>query len=421
MKFSTKLKRKMKNKLFYYDLNVRTEYTYSGLFYFLNSSTEICKIIHSIDYFEIFRNIILSLIYDIPVTLIDHDLSQKEISNFGINYHEINDIIKLDQKIAVDINNLLPLIYSNKNWQITLFTSGTTGMPKKISHSFTALTRAVRTGGNKSNDIWGLAYNPTHMAGLQVFFQALLNLNSIVRLFGFSRSDIYSLIEDYSITNISATPTFYRLILPYENKFNSVKYITSGGEKFDHKLSEDIALIFPAAKLLNIYASTEAGTIFASVNDLFILKNEYCAFVKIDDLELCIHQDLLGKSDSLIFEDGWYRTGDLVEIIKSEPLTFRIISRKNELINVGGYKVNPTEVELSLNSHPGVALSRVYARKNSVTGNIVIAEVKKKEPMLEEKALRLFLSERLQSFKIPRIINFVESIDTTYTGKLKRL
>jgi acyl-CoA synthetase (AMP-forming)/AMP-acid ligase II len=76
---------------------------------------------------------------------------------------------------------------------------------------------------------------------------------------------------------------------------------------------------------------------------------------------------------------------------------------------------------MSLNSHPGVVLSRVYAKKNSVMGNIVIAEVKKKEPGLEEKTLRLFLSERLQSFKIPRIINFVDSIDTTHTGKLKRL
>jgi acyl-coenzyme A synthetase/AMP-(fatty) acid ligase len=294
-------------------------------------------------------------------------------------------------------------------------------MPKKISHTFNSLTRMVRTGENNSNDIWGLAYNPTHIAGLQVFFQALLNLNSIVRLFGLSRTDIYNQIDNYTLTSISATPTFYRLLIPYENKFDSVKRITSGGEKFEPKLSEDIKLIFPQAKLLNIYASTEAGTIFASLNDHFVLKNEYKALVKIDDLELCIHKDLLGTSDSFTFEDDWYRTGDLVEVIKNEPLTFKFISRKNELINVGGYKVNPAEVELSLNSHPGVALSRVYARKNSVTGNIVIAEVKKKEPQLEEKALRLFLSERLQSFKIPRIINFVESIDTTYTGKLKRL
>src|ERR1035437_5866917 len=148
----------MKNKLFFYDPSVQTEYTYSGLFYNLNNSTELCKIICSVNYFETFRNIVLSLIYDIPVTIIDHDLSGKEIADFNLNQDHINEKVHLDQRKIVDINNLLTLIKANRNWKITLFTSGTTGTPKKISHTFTSLTRSIRIIDNKYNDIWGLAY-----------------------------------------------------------------------------------------------------------------------------------------------------------------------------------------------------------------------------------------------------------------------
>ena len=410
----------MENKLFFYDPLNHVEYTYSGFFYSLNTSSSFRKVVRSADYFEIFQNIVLSLIHDVPVTLIDYDLTVNEIYSLGMEQERIDEVISIDNVKTVNMDNFIDLINSNRNWNITLFTSGTTGTPKKISHSFSTLTRAVRINTNKHADIWGFAYNPTHIAGLQVFFQALLNRNSIVRLFGLSRSFIYSLVENYSISSISATPTFYRMLLPFEKEYHSVKRITSGGEKFDNNLSDTIKHIFPDAKLLNIYASTEAGTIFVSVNDFFVLKEEFKNNVKIFESELFLHKDLLGTSEAFSLAGEWYRTGDLVEIIQDNPLIFKFVSRKNEIINVGGYKVNPLEVEMSLNSHPGVELCRVYAKKNSVMGNIVMAEVKKREPELEEKALRLFLTERLQAFKIPRIINFVDSIDTTLTGKLKR-
>lgn len=93
--------------------------------------------------------------------------------------------------------------------EITIFTSGTTGQPKKVVHSVSSLTRAVRLGKKYKGQVWAYAYNPTHMAGLQVFFQALENQNTLVNVFNKQRVEVYEKIFKYHITHISATPTFY--------------------------------------------------------------------------------------------------------------------------------------------------------------------------------------------------------------------
>jgi acyl-CoA synthetase (AMP-forming)/AMP-acid ligase II len=118
--------------------------------------------------------------------------------------------------------------------------------------------------------------------------------------------------------------------------------------------------------------------------------------------------------------DGWYQTGDLIEIISKKPNTFRFVSRKNEMINTGGYKVNPLEVEDVIRLCEGVTDVLVFAKKNSLLGNLVICEVVRHNELLTEKQIRFFLQDKLQEFKIPRIIKFVESLKITRTGKIIR-
>ena len=116
----------------------------------------------------------------------------------------------------------------------------------------------------------------------------------------------------------------------------------------------------------------------------------------------------------------WYNTGDCVEIISENPLSFKFLSRKNEIINVGGYNVNPNEVEQALMEIDGIRAARVFAKKNSILGNIICAEVVSESGELDETSIRKRLSNRLQAFKIPRIIKFVETLKSTNTGKLSR-
>lgn len=407
----------MTNNLFLVDSN--SVWTYDELFSALNSLNAIPRIVYKENNFNLFQYIILSLIYGVEITILDSDFSEQEIEKLGLSIDGLNDKFIFNNKIELKELNFISAISTSGNWRLSLFTSGTTGFPKKVSHSFESITRMVKVDEKKRNDIWGLAYNPTHIAGLQVFFQALLNRNTIINLFSESRRRILELIEKYRITNISATPTFYRLLLPFERDFPEVKRITSGGEKFDVTLRKSISNIFPNAKILNVYASTEAGSIFAANNDVFTVKMQVEKFVKIENEELLIHKDLLGHSKSFNLVNDWYNTGDKVEVLAESPLTFRFVSRQSEIINVGGYNVNPSEVEQTINTHKSVVTSRVFGKKNSVLGNIIMAEVQVNNE-ISEKELRQFLSDKLQPYKIPRIFNFVDKIKLTRSGKIKR-
>ena len=248
-----------------------------------------------------------------------------------------------------------------------------------------------------------------------MFFQAFENLNTLVNIFHLSRLDVYRNIREKRITHISATPTFYRLLLPAEGVCPLVVRVSLGGEKSDCKLHESILKIFPNAKINNIYASTEAGTLFAAKGENFQIPSNVIAKIKIVKNELWIHKSLLGKSDSFIFSEDYYCTGDIVEWVDSEKGIFRFKSRKNELINVGGYKVNPSEVEESILQIPDVLQAVVFGKKNSVLGNILCAELK-----LIPGSQLTEISNVLQDFKIPRRIRFVESFSLTRTGKIKR-
>jgi acyl-CoA synthetase (AMP-forming)/AMP-acid ligase II len=368
-------------------------------------------------YDDIYLQIVNSLVLDEPVILLDTDFSEKEISDLGITSEQLS--LKLRKSIVypesvTEFVNSLSLL---KNWSLTLFTSGTTGLPKKVVHSFASITRGCKISEEYKNQVWGWAYNPTHMAGIQVFFQALLNKNKLVMLFNRSREIVLSTLAEEKITHLSATPTFFRMLLPLETAFNEVKNITFGGEKMDKNLIDKLKINFPNALFRNVYASTEAGSLFSSQGEYFKINERLKHFIKFVENEIYLHKSLLGQSDSLTLEGDWYKTGDLVEFMDEKNELFRFLSRKNEMINVGGYKVNPNEVEEILNSHPNIIMSRVFGKKNAVVGNLIVAEVVSNSVSLSEKEIRDFLQDKLQAFKVPRIITFVDKIELTRSGK----
>ena len=393
-------------------------YSYDDLLQSLNISSEYCPLYKTSDIYSYFVNLIKALAANKPLVLLDSDLNPAEID--GVDEHLVNVKEEIAKKSYKSMGEIVEDI-QNSTSEITIFTSGTTGQPKKVLHTVATLTRSVRTGERYVGQIWAYAYNPTHMAGLQVFFQAFENLNTLVNVFNKQRSEVYELINKHNITHISATPTFYRLLLPFEQEYKTVVRVTLGGEKSDSHLYENIKKIFPEAKINNVYASTEAGSLFAAKGDCFQIPEKIRDKFEVVDDELLIHKSLLGKSDSFKFEGDYYHSGDLIEWVDKESGLFRFKSRKNELINVGGYKVNPGEVENILLSIEGVKQVLVYGKANSILGNVLCADIQLEDGVaLTDVEIKKALRSQLQDFKIPRRIKFVEQMSLTRTGKLKR-
>jgi acyl-coenzyme A synthetase/AMP-(fatty) acid ligase len=391
-------------------------YSWDYLISELNSTKNYNSVCCSTEYFEVMKQIIISMITGRELILKEESIQIPKYILTRIAEVNTDNIVSFNIQTKADLLKLLSS--TSENWKITLFTSGTTGEPKAITHSLDSITRMVRTGAKSKDNIWGYAYNPTHMSGLQVFLQALLNGNPIVRLFNLTAENVINEINDYKITHISATPTFFKLLIPFQYVFDSLTHITLGGEIADEITLNKVKAICPFASILNIYASTEAGSLFSGKMDIMNVPVELINKVKIENSELLIHKSILGYSEN--FHEEWYPSGDLVEVISEHPLMFKFISRKDDLINVGGYKISLIEVEKAVLSISGVKNARVFAKSNSVLGNIICCEIMSENNTLTELEIRSQLKTKLLEHKIPRLVKFVNELPLTRTGKLNR-
>jgi acyl-coenzyme A synthetase/AMP-(fatty) acid ligase len=366
------------------------------------------------------------------LTLVDADLSEEEAIAAGATPERLARRVRVPGRrfssAAAMVAGLRAEFAADGGdraggFRLSLFTSGSSGLPKQVTHGLAGLGRMLRLGAHHADDVWGLAYNPAHIAGVQVVLQAFFNGNPLVQLFGHPPEVVAGALHSEGITHLSATPSFYRLLAGAGGALASgkVRSLSLGGERCDEALRARLASIFPSARIRNIYASTEAGTLFVAEGDEFTAPAGLSGKVRIEDGQLFLAADLLGdfSGGAELVRDGWYATGDTVEVTGSNPLRWRITGREREWVNVGGHKVNPAEVEAVLLAYPGVREARVFGRANSVLGQILVAELVA-EPAPDEVEVRSHLAARLQAAKVPRLIKIVPSLERGRTGKMKR-
>lgn len=308
-------------------------------------------------------------------------------------------------------------LMANEVGRVVLTSSGSEGVPTAVLHTMQTLSRAVVASQRHRDDVWGLAFNPGHIAGVQVFLQAFANGNTIVNLWGVEPAELFARCRRWGVTHLSATPTFYRLITVLETPLPVIRSVSVGGEPADERLIQHLHQIFPAARLHNVYASTEAGTLLASDGVEFVLRESESTRLRIDQGRLWIHRSMLGDFSGAA---EWFDTGDLVEVTATDPIRFRIVGRLRSSINVGGEKVHPHEVESALTQHPAILAARVYGRRNSVTGELLAADMVANGETPTELELRMHLAQRLPAWKIPRLLRFVERLELTRSGKVRR-
>jgi len=318
-----------------------------------------------------------------------------------------------------------------------LLTSGTTGAPKLVRHDVASLTAPIRSGAQAP--IWGTFYDIRRYGGLQIFFRAVVGGGSLIlSSAGEAVADHLGRLATHGVTHLSGTPSHWRraLMSPMARAI-APRYVRLSGEIAVQTILDNLRAFFPHAGVGHAYASTEAGVAF-EVNDglsgfpaSFVGVGQGDVDIKIEDGSLRLRSArtaacYVGRDvPALLDPDGFVDTGDMVELRDER---YQFIGRKGGIINVGGQKVHPEEVEAAINRHPAVLASLVRARKNPITGAIVVADVVLRDRSTAGRGLTAQIEseivamcrQNLASHKVPAVIRFVASLDVSATGKLMR-
>ena len=307
-------------------------------------------------------------------------------------------------------------------------TSGTTGTPKLISHNFASLTATTKANLSVgARHRWGLLYDPARFAGLQVVLQALVSGGVLVAPgLEHSLDDAIKFMADSGVTSLSATPSYWRKILmsPTVEQLE-LRQLTLGGEIAEQVILSALRHKFPNGRIVHIYASTEAGVGFSVSDGREGFPVDYLTEGVLNGIQLKMRDDghlLIRKTHGSQHKTDteYFDTEDLIEI-QFDRVVF--LGRAGGAINVGGNKVTPEKIEAILGSHPRVIAARVFGKKNSLMGNLVIAEVQietSSDNVAIVKELNKLCLCHLERWQCPVSIRVVEKIDLAASGKLSR-
>jgi acyl-CoA synthetase (AMP-forming)/AMP-acid ligase II len=321
-----------------------------------------------------------------------------------------------------------------------LMTSATTGAPKMVVHDLASLTDAIKPRSFVDPITWATFYDIRRYGGLQIFLRSILTASSMVLSDPEeSASAFLRRLGTCGVTHISGTPTHWRraLMSGSVDKIDP-KYIRLSGEIADQAILDNLRAFFPRASIGHAYASTEAGVAF-EVDDGFEGFSVSLMGDCVNKVEMRVEEGslrvrsprvasrYLGIDDALADDEGFVDTGDMLE---KRDARYYFVGRRSGIINVGGLKVHPEEVEKVINLHRDVRFSLVKARRSPITGALVVADVVLKDERLlvassagEESLKDEILSmcrAALPPHKVPAMIRFVPSLAIASSGKLAR-
>ena len=329
-----------------------------------------------------------------------------------------------------------PVLAPARPSEWVLFTSGTTGVPKMVAHTLQGLSGAIQPA--PGGDIrWGTFYDIRRYGGLQILLRALLGGAPLILCDAQEDvADFLARLGSHGVTHLTGTPSHWRrALMSPANAAIAPRYVRLSGEIADQAILDRLKARFPDAAIGHAYASTEGGVGFEVTDGLEGFPAEFLSRTGAVEMKIVngvLHvrsqrtaSRYVGGGDALL-HDGWVDTGDIVE---QRGARCFFAGRSGGIINVGGLKINPEEVEAVINRHPGVRMSRVSGRKSPITGAIVIADI-----VLEENiggaandnatfrhSILEACREKLPAFKVPAMLRFVPALELTAGGKLSRL
>jgi long-chain acyl-CoA synthetase len=311
---------------------------------------------------------------------------------------------------------------------LVLFSSGTSGDPKGAVHDFTFLLEKFHTHRPTLRTLTFLLFD--HWGGLNTMLHALSNGAAVTTGGDRSPEGVCALIEEHGIELLPATPTFINLLLlsgaRKRHDLSSLRVISYGAEPMPESTLGRLREAFPEVKLQQTYGMIEIGVLRSKSREdgsLWVKLGGEGYETRVVDgiLEVRTRATILGylNAPTPITEDGFFITGDAV---LQDGEWFRVLGRTSELINVGGEKVYPAEVESTIQEMDGVEEATVFGEKNPLIGNIVCAKVMTSDAVDAAEfaaAVKRFCAERLERFKVPVKISIVAEAD--HSDRFKKL
>jgi long-chain acyl-CoA synthetase len=310
-------------------------------------------------------------------------------------------------------NPLLKKLQKSGSSGLVLFTSGSTGNPKAALYDFDRLLKNYCTIKKTMRSLVFLQLD--HIGGINTMFSLISSGGTMVVLDERNPLSVCRLIEKHKIELFPTTPSFLNLLRVSEAykeyDLSSLKLITYGTEVMPESLLKALIQIFPGVNFKQTYGLTEVGILRSksqSNDSLWVKVGGENYQTKVVDGILWIKSDtpILGylNAPDPFTEDGWLVTKDRVEV---DGEFIKILGRTEEIINVGGLKVYPTEVEDVILQMENVSDVMVFGERNPMLGNIVCSKVMLKDQ--EElgdfrKRLYQFCMNKLERYKIPQKI-----------------
>jgi len=300
---------------------------------------------------------------------------------------------------------------------VILFSSGSTGKSKAAVHDFIPLLEKFKTKRHAKRTIAFLLFD--HIGGLNTMFYTLANGGCLVTVQDRSPENVCSAIEKHQVQTLPTSPTFINLIMLSEaylrHNLGSLELVTYGTEVMPETTLKKFHSLFPAIHLLQTYGLSEVGILRSKSksSDSLWMKvggEEFQTRVRKGMLEIKAQSAMLGylNAPSPYTEDGWFMTRDEVEV---DGEYIKILGRTSEIINVGGEKVFPAEVESIIQLMEGVQDVAVSSEPNPITGHIVKAFVKlSTTESVKDFRVRLlqFSKYKLPAYKIPQRLVLVD-------------
>ncbi len=341
---------------------------------------------------------------------------------------DANPVPTAERRDVEPSNELLLHLIHEARPGLVLFTSGSTGTHKAVLHDFSRLLKKFRKPRQAMVTLAFLMID--HIGGINTLFSALSSGGTVVATAERHPDRVCEIVEACAVELLPTSPTFLNLLLMSEayqdHDLSSLKLITYGTESMPQSTLDAVRRILPSARVQQTYGLSELGILRSKSEDsdsLWVRIGGEGYETKIRDGTLLIRarSAMLGylNAPSPFDSEGWFDTQDVVET-KGEFIRF--LGRRSEIVNVGGRKVYPTEVENVLLQMTNVTDASVTGEDHPITGSILLARVNlrdSEEPADFRKRLRLFCRERLEPFKVPARIIIVNR--NQFSSRYKRM